>query len=153
MHGQVVPSKKEESSILHLWKLNYPVTINLTIHQKNFYSMNKKKKNGRKWMKRTDLSILFLEPSIRWGIFHFMTGWSNKDFKDVWICICAQESKRKNLTLILILWFLNYQIQKLLNHSPLQLTSHIIVIRIQLVQFQFHRVVNIFALETKVVWL
>lgn len=152
MHGPVELWNKEVLSILHQWKLNYQDTMNLTTHQKSFFSMKKKRKNGKKWMKKTDHSISFLGLLIKWDTFLSMTDWFNKDSKDVWICICVQESKRKNLTLILILSFLSFPIQKHSNHSQLLLTSLIIAIQALSVQFQSHQADNIFAQATKAVF-
>ena len=152
MHGPVELWNKEVLSILHQWKLNYQDTMNLTTHQKSSFSMKRKRKNGKKWMKKIDHLILFLGLLIKWDTFLFMTDWFNKDSKDVWICICVQESRRKNLTLILILSFLNFPIQKHSNHSQLLLTSHTIVIQALLVQFQSHQADNTFAQATKAVF-
>lgn len=118
-HGLAVISNKEVLSTLPQWKPNYLDTINLTIHQKNSFSMRKKRNNGKNLMKKTDHSILFLHLSLKWDTFHFMTDLFNKDSKDVWICIYVQESRRKNLTLILTLWFQSFQILKHLNPSLL----------------------------------
>lgn len=151
-HGPVELSNKEVLSISHQWKLNYPDTINLTIHQNNSFSMKRKRKNGKKWMKKTDHSISFLELLIKWDTFHFMTDWFNKDSKDVWICICVQESKRKNLTSILILSFQNFPIQRHSNHSQPLSISLTIVIQALLAHLQSHQADNIFAQVTKPVF-
>ena len=153
MHGQVVLSNKEESSTLLQWRPNYQVTINLTIHQKSSYWTNKKKKNGKNLINKTDHLTLFLELSLKWDTFLFMTGSFNKDSKDVWICIYVQESRRKNLTLILILWSLSYQIQKHWNHSPLQSTSLTTVTQALLTHLLSLQADNTYAQATKAVWL
>ena len=153
MHGPVVLSNKEESSTLLQWKPNYQVTINLTIHQKSSYWTNKKKKNGKNLINKTDHLTLFLELSLKWDTFLFMTGSFNKDSKDVWICIYVQESRRKNLTLILILWSLSYQIQKHWNHSPPQSISPTTVTQALLTHLLSLQADNTYAQGTKAVWL
>ena len=86
-------------------------------------------KNGRRWIRKIDLLTSSLKLFRKWGIFLSTIISSNKDSKDVWICISAPESRRKNLISTLNHSSLNFQMHPLsdpfLPHStsPTQVTQ------------------------------
>ncbi len=119
MLGPVEQQTIEASSTSLQWNKNYLGITNPITLQNSISWPNNNSNSGNKWMNKINHLTSFQLLSIKWDIFLSTIIWSNKDFKDVWTCICAQESKRKNWISTLNPWSLNCLIPQLLGPFPL----------------------------------